>query len=294
MNVRDLECFLAVADELHFGRAAQKLFVSQATVSQSVRRLERDLGGALFDRSTRNVTLTPLGAEFLKLARPAHASLDDAYEAARRFARERPDAFVLAYARESAGLLLDVVRTAATSAVELRNMPTPAQLTALRQRRIHAGIGWETPTADFLETEVVSHTHFVAIVAEGHPLTARDEVTLTELARHPVVGWPRNLSPELTSLVADAVDPTGGWSFALSGTSLDDITAHVLASRGVGLFPASLVGGRLVPGVRHLVVTDAPAAREILAWRAGERHPLLAKVRSLLRDLSRRQGTTAG
>jgi DNA-binding transcriptional LysR family regulator len=148
MNVRDLECFLAVADELHFGRAAQKLFVSQAMVSQSVRRLERDVGGALFDRSTRTVTLTALGVEFLRLARPAHTSLVEAYEAARRFARERPDAFVLAYARESAGPLLDLARAAATSGVELRNMPTPAQVTALRQRRIHAGLGWETPTAD--------------------------------------------------------------------------------------------------------------------------------------------------
>lgn len=288
MNLRDVECFLAVADELHFGRAAQKLFVSQAMVSQSVRRLERQVGGQLFDRSTRTVTLTALGAEFLRLVRPAHASLVEAFTAAQRFARDRPDVFVLGYARESAGPLLDLVRGAATSAVELRNMPTPAQVSALRQRRIHAGLGWETSRVDFLETEVVAHTHFVAIVADGHPLIAGDEVSLADVARHPVVGWPRNLSPELTSLVTEAVDPAGSWAFALSGTSLDDITAHVLAGRGIGLFPASLVGGRIVPGVRHLRVTDAPTAREILAWRAGESHPLLADVRSLLRDLGRR------
>ena len=62
MNLRDLECFFAVADEQHFRRAAERLSVSQATVSQAVRRLEGELGGVLFDRSTRLVTLTPLGA----------------------------------------------------------------------------------------------------------------------------------------------------------------------------------------------------------------------------------------
>ena len=287
MNLRDLECFFAVADERHFRHAAERLFVSQAMVSQSVRRLERDLGGALFDRSTRMVSLTPLGDEFLRLARPAYDAMRSAYEVARGHARQLPDVFVLAYARDYAGSLLEVVRASPASSIELRNMPTPAQVDALRRRRINAALGWETPEVDFLETEVVTRTGFVAIVPCDDPLAGSAEVRLADVAARPVVGWPTKLSPELSKLVTDAVDPAGGWSFASFGTSLDDITAHVLAGRGVGVFPASLVGARLGSGVRGLDVVDSPVAREVLAWRRGESHPSLDTVRAALRSYDR-------
>jgi DNA-binding transcriptional LysR family regulator len=282
MYLRDLECFLAVADELHFGRAADRLYVSQAMVSQSVRRLERQLGGALFDRTTRNVTFTALGAEFEGLARIALEAVITAYRTGQRIARERPEVFVLAYSRDSAGDLLDLVRRAPTSAVELRNMPTPAQVTALRQRRVHAGLGWETPGSETIETAVVTRTDFVALVPEGHPLAVEGDVTVAELVTSPVVGWPRALSPELTALFTGSVDPTGKWSFALTGTSFDDIAAHVLAGRGVGVFPRSQLSGRSVEGLRFVALSDGPVARELLAWRTDERHPILATVRELL------------
>lgn len=282
MNLRDLECFFAVADEQHFRRAAERLSVSQATVSQAVRRLEGVLGGVLFDRSTRLVTLTPLGAEFLRSARPAHAELIEAYETARRTARERPDTFVLAYARETAGSLLDLVRAAPSATIELRNMPTPAQLTALRRRRIHAGIGWETAASEGIETEIVTRTSLVALAPDTHPLAQRETIHIGELAREPIVGWPRGLSPELTSLVGAAIEPTGSWTFSASGTTLDDIVGHVISGRGIGIFPESLLAGRAVTGVRKLAIHDAPIVHEMLIWRSGEPHPLLDVVRHAL------------
>jgi DNA-binding transcriptional LysR family regulator len=289
VNVRDLECFVAVAEDLHFGRAAARLFVSQPMVSQAVRRLERDLGGALFDRSRRTVRLTALGAAFLPLARAAHEAVVDAYESGRRMATDHPVAFVLGYARDSAGSLLELVRAAPTSTVELRNMPTPAQLTALRHHRIHAGLGWETPSSDQIETVTVRRTGFVVIVPEAHPSGGNDLISLREVVAGPVVGWPSRISPELTTVLTAAVDPAGGWSFALTGTSLDDIVAHVLAGRGVGVFPSSLVEGRSVPGVRFVPIVDGPTAREVLAWRADETHPLLDLVRRTVIELGERK-----
>lgn len=288
VNVRDLECFVVVGEELHFGRAAARLFVSQPMVSQAVRRLERDLGGALFDRSRRTVSLTALGAAFLPKARAAHESVVDAYEGGRRLATAHPVAFVLGYARDTAGGLLALVRAAPTSTVELRNMPTPAQLAALRHRRIHAGLGWETPSSDQIETVTVRRTGFVGIVPESHPSGDKVTMALLDVAAGPVVGWPSKISPELTTLLTSAVDPAGGWSFSLTGTSLDDIVAHVLAGRGVGVFPSSLVEGRTVPGVRFLPIVDGPTAREVLAWRADETHPLLDLVRRTVIELAER------
>jgi DNA-binding transcriptional LysR family regulator len=96
MNLREIECFIAVADELHFGKAARRLHLAQPTVSESVRRLERCLGGPLFDRSTRNVRLTDLGITFLKEARDAYLRVEAAYETGRQFAHRRDLGFTVA------------------------------------------------------------------------------------------------------------------------------------------------------------------------------------------------------
>ena len=153
-------------------------------------------------------------------------------------------------------------------------MPTPAQLTALRHRRIHAGLGWETPSGDQIETATVRRTGFVAIVPEAHHSGGETAIPLPELVDGPVVGWPTKISPELTTLFTSAVDPAGGWSFALAGTSLDDIVAHVLAGRGVGVFPASLVEGRSVPGARFVQIAGGPTR----AGGAGVAHRRVASV----------------
>ncbi|WP_436778356.1 LysR family transcriptional regulator [Yinghuangia sp. YIM S09857] len=284
MNLRDLESFLVVAEELHFGRAAQRLCVSQPMVSQSVRRLERELGGTLFDRSTRTVTLTAFGTRFQPLARKAHDAVVEAYAAGRKLARETPDGIVLAYARDHAGPLLDLVRELPPGAVELRSMPTPAQPVALRHRRVNAALGWDTPTTDGVTSRTLTHTGFAAIVPHDHPLTEQPDVTLAALTRYPVIGWPRRLSPELAAKFANATDPTGGWSFTHTGTSLDEIAAQVLAGRGVGVIIASLVDNRPVRGICFLTITDAPPVREVLTWRTDEPPALLPLITSLLAE----------
>lgn len=93
MEIREIEAFLAVADEFHFGRAARRLLVTTSHVSQTIRKLENGVGGSLFDRTSRRVSLTPLGAQFLTQVRPAYDSLrralDDAQNSARSKSRER-------------------------------------------------------------------------------------------------------------------------------------------------------------------------------------------------------------
>lgn len=87
--MRELEAFLAVAEELHFGRAAQRLHLTTASVSQAIRALERRVGAPLFERTSRQVRLTPVGADFLARVRPAHEQLADALREAQRAGRLR-------------------------------------------------------------------------------------------------------------------------------------------------------------------------------------------------------------
>lgn len=89
MNLREIECFIAVADELHFGRAARRLHLAQPSVSESVRSLERQVGGPLFDRTSRSVVLTDLGRAFLGDARDAYGDLVAAFDRARSLAGAR-------------------------------------------------------------------------------------------------------------------------------------------------------------------------------------------------------------
>lgn len=93
MEIREIEAFLAVADELHFGHAAQRLLVTTSHVSQTIRKLESRVGGSLFDRTSRRVALTPLGAQFLSQVRPAYEALrravEDAQSSARSAGRDR-------------------------------------------------------------------------------------------------------------------------------------------------------------------------------------------------------------
>src|SRR6478735_8828221 len=97
MDLRQLEVFLEVKEQLHFGRAAERLYLAQPTVSETVRRLERELGGRLFERSTRRVRLTPLGEAFAPLAREAYDAVVDAYDAGRAFAHDEASRFTVGH-----------------------------------------------------------------------------------------------------------------------------------------------------------------------------------------------------
>jgi DNA-binding transcriptional LysR family regulator len=87
MDLRQIDCFLEVAHELHFGRAARKMFLAQSSVSESIRALEREVGGPLFDRTSRRVSLTPLGVRFRLGAEPAAAALRQTLEECQHQAR---------------------------------------------------------------------------------------------------------------------------------------------------------------------------------------------------------------
>ncbi|GLZ81502.1 LysR family transcriptional regulator [Actinorhabdospora filicis] len=193
MDLREIEGFLAVADELHFGRAATRLRVSQGRVSQLVRSLETHVGARLFDRSSRRVVLTPIGERFRAGLVPAYGALTGAVESAR------------AEARGIAGVLrigflggLSERLTGAIGRFEARHPDCEIRLTevvpadpfgAVRSGELDTTVVLN-PVAepDLVTTRPFSRAPFVLVVSNRHPLARKKIVGPEDLAGHPVIG----------------------------------------------------------------------------------------------------------
>lgn len=281
MNLREIECFLKVAEHLHFGRAAEELFLGQPAVSESIRRLERELGGALFDRTTRRVRLTPLGTSFQEDARLAYDMLRRAYDRGRTMAEQSALEFVLGYSGDLGDELLNVVaelkRQVQGVVVSLRAMDTPHQTRRLREGRLHAAIGWEPdPDPDFYRVEL-GRAEFVAVVPPDHRFARRGSLSVAELAQEPLIGWPRNVNPTAYDRFAQAMDDTGlAWTLVGAASGPENVAARVLSDFGTGICFASAAQSRPLDGVAYISLPDLrPDIQRVLYWRRGVQHPAL-------------------
>ncbi|MEV7772298.1 LysR family transcriptional regulator [Kitasatospora sp. NPDC086791] len=213
MELRQLRCFVAVAEELHFGRAAERLLLGQPAVSQQVRRLERELKVELFDRSPRHVRLTPAGDRFLPAARNVLAAED----AARALAADLAAPAVLRLGTvtglgDRLDLILDTYQQRAPGVrVELHSAPVRERLARLSDGRLDAAFVRGTVperNAD-LRFLPVWQDELVLALPVRHALADRPEVDLADLADLPLRLTERHNHPALVDLVTDACARAG-------------------------------------------------------------------------------------
>ncbi|MEV3855597.1 LysR family transcriptional regulator [Streptomyces sp. NPDC050095] len=212
MELRQLSYFVAVAEELHFGRAAERLHIVQSAVSQQIRRLERELGHDLFDRSPRHVRLTGAGERLLPEARSVLAAADRARAAVAR----RP---VLRLGTGTGlGAHLERILAAHSALapdtdVELVDVPADERLTRVREGRLDAafvrfGAAGPDPEAG-LRTVPVWSEPLVAVVPASHPLAAGPDIDVADLAGLPLALTERRNHPALVDLVVGACHDAG-------------------------------------------------------------------------------------
>ncbi|MFF2144052.1 LysR substrate-binding domain-containing protein [Kitasatospora sp. NPDC058190] len=213
MELRQLRCFVAVAEELHFGRAAEKLLLGQPAVSQQVRRLERELKVELFDRSPRYVRLTPAGERFLPAARDVLAAED----AARALAADLAAPAVLRLGTitglgERLDLILDTYQRRAPGVrVELHSAPVRERLARLADGRLDAAFvrGAIPGSSADLRFLPVWQDELVLALPARHALADQAEVDLAELAALPLRLTERRNHPALVDLVMGACAQAG-------------------------------------------------------------------------------------
>lgn len=279
LETRDLEYFLAVADELHFGRAAVRLSIAQPALSKAIRRIEHRLGVPLFVRSSRHVELTEPGKALQEHGRHALNAVAAAARSARRAADPGAHLRLVLKPGGDAGLLSGILAAYARQP-DARRVDVlfsgPADRTDfLRDGRADVGLLY-APFDDLagLAHETLHAEDRVAVVPSGHRLAGRASVRTSDLDGETLPRWKGvpggdGTGPE----VADAVQ----------------LLHMVTVGRMIGVLPRSLVEP-LPPGLVGVPVTDAPPSRLVLAWNEHDRRPLVASFVAAALDPGVRDG----
>ncbi len=200
MELRHLRYFVAVAEELHFGHAANRLNTSQPSLSQQIRDLERELKVDLFLRTKRRVALTPAGQRFLHEARGILSSAERAAGVAREAARGESLKLAVGISPETDWILLGkALRLFAehTPSVDIvfQNLTPEAQVGALRGGQIDVGFVGLPLEAEGMVTETTGRMRLVVALPEKHPMARKKDLKLEDLSKDAYVLWPRHLSP---------------------------------------------------------------------------------------------------
>ena len=210
VELRQVRIFVTVAEELHFSRAATRLYLPQSVISEQVKRLERALGVVLFDRDRRKVHLSAAGAELLPLAQTLLLDAQVLLDTAARRAGGSP-VVRLGIGRGMGRRLTSILRALAGNGLSVRPVNvTPAERTAmLTDGRLDAAIIRGRVRSTTLWKARVWDERLIAAVPDHHPLAHRKTVTLAELAATPVALVERDLNPALHDLLAGALTESG-------------------------------------------------------------------------------------
>ncbi len=283
MEFRHLRCFLALAEELHFGRAAARLSMTQPPLSLNIQQLEASVGAPLFVRNSRGVALTPAGVAFVPRARALLDGAAGAAREAREVAQGLSGTLRVGFAgtvlyRGLPQILLSFGQGHARLKLVLRELSSSDQLIELQHGRLDAGFVHTTRVPPGCSQVLVSSQRFVACVPAGHALAAKRRVSPAALAGEPYVAISRAVSPDyhdrLLALCADhGFEPDVRFELRhwLSVVSL------VAQGLGVSLVPAALQQAGL-PGAAFVPLQgDTPPYETRCLWRSGaEGAPLSA------------------
>lgn len=202
MELRHLRYFVAAAEELHFGRAAERCFVAQPALSKQIANLERELGVRLFYRIKRRVELTDAGEAFLPEAKAVLERANNAGEIAARAGRGEVGHLKVGFTGMTLyGILPEIVRSFAERypdvGITLEEGCTETLTRGLLDGRLDVGLLHPPLKAEGLVMETVHSESLAAALPEGHPLANYPEVSLIELADDQFIFWPRDEAPAL-------------------------------------------------------------------------------------------------
>lgn len=299
-SVHQLRLLLTLAEELHFKRAAAKLYLTQPALSQQIRSLERRLGVQFFTRTSRHVELTAAGQALLPLVEKVVTAVDDLRDAAVRSS--------VGDTRLRLGICENVAALTATRTVldtftglypclgpDIHVLDFVEQATALENGKIDAALVY-LPVPKGLHSMALTTEPRMVCVSSSHPLALRTSVTLAELAEHPVVSVAPKMFQEGRAFWA--VDPRPDGSpvryTSHDATRFESMLSIASFGGAIAFVPAAAAGLYPRPDIRYLPVDDLEDCTFGVVWAegAGDR-PQIKALEQVCRQLLR-QGLPAG
>lgn len=293
IELRQLRYFLTVAEELHFGRAAKRLHMTQPPLSQAIQGLEELLGARLFERNRRGVALTPAGDALLPEARRLLDQAQELPAIVQRAAAGEAGRLSLAFVSSADYSVLPPFLRAYRAAyphvqIRLQEATSDLQLDELLHGRIDAGLLIpplpEKAKAELEYLPVLSEPLILAAPADLAGLPAEGAVDLAALPPLPLIVFPRAISPGLHDAIL-AVFGAAGITPAIGqeAIQMQTIVSLVSAGMGIALVPQSVSNLRR-PGVEYRPLTQStPLVETGLAWRRDNASPVLRGFLELLR-----------
>jgi DNA-binding transcriptional LysR family regulator len=277
IDIGEIEAFLTVAEEHHFGRAAQRLVLSPSRISQLIRRLEGRVGAPLFQRTTRRVQLTPLGAALHADLSKAYAELGSALRRAQATAHAVEGTLRVGYlthADDEAFVKLAARFGERHPACTITTVDITGSryFDLLRSGEVDVALGRFGPHLpdDLVAGPVMSSEPWVLGVARDHPLAGQTAVSVEELGRYPIFGVPDDLTGVLHNPLYPTTTPQG---IPLSYQGIARTLAEVLSlvAAGENVFPTSASFPNYYghPDVRFVPMYGWPPVTRILVWRRG-------------------------
>ncbi len=294
MELRHLRYFRAVAEELHFGHAAERLHIAQPPLSQQIRQLERELGISLLVRSTRKVELTPAGAAYLKRAVAILDAVDDATEQAQRIAEGVEGHLAIGCVGSATYSLLPRLVRALREAlpgvdVSVRGeMLAPAQVTALLAGEIDLALLRPPVEQPGLLVETVRRDRLLVALPEGHQLASNDELSVGDLRDEEFVAHAGRGRSVMNSLVT-AICADAGFVPRIRHQVEETSTLVTLVAAGLGVAVVPEPTAALdIAGVRYRPLVPDRLGVDLLAARAAAANsPLIERVLAVLRQVLR-------
>ncbi len=295
MELRQIRYAIAVADELHFHRAAQRLHMTQPSLSRQIKALEKELGVDLFVRTSRGVELTPAGAEFTLQAGHAVRAVETAVRRAQEVGQGVIGHVSLGFVASAA---VDILPRALAKhreqhpnvVVTLAELTTEQQTEALVAGELDIGLGRDAPLIRGLRVDTLRQEPVVVAVPATHPLAARNAVKISDVLGSALVKLPRGRARVIDDLIRAIVERTPqDFTVPLNPVVQEanqymTLLALVAADIGIALVPASVMSLRS-DGVRYISLNEPDAHTSFtLATRPAAANAAAANLRTVLMD----------
>jgi DNA-binding transcriptional LysR family regulator len=291
MELRHLRYFVTVAEELHFGRAAERLQMAQPPLSHQIRQLEDELGVELFHRTKRSVQLTEVGHLFLEQARQILTQADQAVQIVQQASFGEVGRLVLGFVGSAIySILPDTLKVFRKRfpkvLLSLHEMTTAGVVQALHEKRIHVGLVRLPINDEQLIIESVLQESFIVALPESHILARETKIHLKMLANEAFILFPRHLGSGFYDQILTMCQKAGfSPQVEQEAVQMQTIISLVAAELGVAIVPASMQNLQRVGVVYKVLAEDTPQVELGMIWHRDEKSPVLHKFLDFIREI---------